>query len=85
MSLVLGFAVQCHSYSLNFLCTLMATNFESEITQFLNQFKKQHPDTEASQRQGRARLWDKHIDPELQEGFEEAEVPQPPYVYYQND
>lgn len=63
----------------------MATNFESEITQFLNQFKKQHPDTEASQRQGRGRLWDKHIDSQLQEGFNEAEIPQPPYVYYQND
>lgn len=63
----------------------MANNYESEITQFLNQYKKQHPETESKQRQGRGRLWDKPIDPELEEGFEEANVPQPPYVYYQED
>lgn len=62
----------------------MAKNYESEITQFLNQFKKQNPQTEAKQREGRGRLWDKHIDPELQEGYRAAAEPQAPYVYYQN-
>ncbi|CAM5465103.1 DUF3460 family protein [Eoetvoesiella caeni] len=59
----------------------MANHYESEITQFLNQYKKQHAGTEQRQREGRARLWDKQIDPELQEGFRAARVPQQPYVY----
>lgn len=59
----------------------MANHYESEITQFLNQYKQQHAGTEQRQRQGRARLWDKQIDAELQEGFRAARVPQQPYVY----
>lgn len=59
----------------------MANNYESQITQFLNRYKKENPDTEMRQREGRFRLWDKHIDPELQEGFRAARVPMQPYVY----
>ncbi|MBP6019114.1 MAG: DUF3460 family protein [Burkholderiaceae bacterium] len=62
----------------------MAKNFESEITQFLNSYKKEHPGTEVRQREGRFLLWDKYIDPEQQEGYRAAKVPQDPYVYYQN-
>ena len=60
----------------------MANNYESEVTQFLKNLKAQKPDIDARQREGRARLWDKHIDPEQQEGFRAARVPQKPYVYY---
>jgi len=59
----------------------MAKNYESDITQFIKRIKDEHPDTELRQREGRARLWDKHIDPELQEGYKQARVPQQPYVY----
>ncbi|WP_353150213.1 DUF3460 family protein [Pollutimonas bauzanensis] len=62
----------------------MAKNFESEITQFLKKYKTEHPDTEARQREGRGRLWDKHIDADVQEGFRAAKVPQKPYVYQTN-
>jgi hypothetical protein len=62
----------------------MAKNYQSEITQFINQYKAQHPGTEARQRDGRARLWDKQIDAQDQDGFRAARVPQEPYVYYQN-
>ncbi|MEO6983995.1 MAG: DUF3460 family protein [Paralcaligenes sp.] len=62
----------------------MAKNYQSEITQFINQYKAKHPGTEARQRDGRARLWDKQIDAQDQEGFRAARVPQEPYVYYQN-
>ena len=62
----------------------MAKNYESEVTQFLNKYKADHPNTEQRQRDGRARLWDKHIDPELQEGFRAGRVPQKPYVYQTN-
>ena len=59
----------------------MSGNYQSEITQFLQAYKKSHPETEAQQREGRARLWDKPQDLELQEGFKAARVPQKPYVY----
>jgi hypothetical protein len=62
----------------------MANNYESELTQFLKQYKADRPDTDARQRAGRGRLWDKAIDPELQEGFKAARIAQDPYVYYQN-
>lgn len=48
---------------------------------FLKDYKKSHPGTEERQREGRARLWDKPQDQELQEGFRAARVPQKPYVY----
>lgn len=62
----------------------MATTYESEITRFLKEYKKTHPDVEKRQREGRGLLWDKPQDPELLEGFRAARVPQRPYVY-QND
>jgi len=62
----------------------MATEYKSEITQFLQEYKKQHPDVERRQREGRALLWDKPQDPELLDGYRAARVRQKPYVY-QND
>lgn len=59
----------------------MVRHYESEITQFLNQYKRENTDTEQRQREGRARLWDKNIDPELVENFRAGRVPQRPYVY----
>ncbi|MAL01660.1 MAG: DUF3460 domain-containing protein [Alcaligenaceae bacterium] len=59
----------------------MAKNYESEITQFLKEYKREHPDTEQRQREGRARLWDRQLDSELLENYRAAKVPQAPYVY----
>lgn len=59
----------------------MAENYQSEITLFLEEFRKSHPGTEQRQREGRARLWDKPQDLELQEQFRAARLPQKPYVY----
>ena len=59
----------------------MATTYQSDITQFLKQYKEQHPGVEERQREGRARLWDKQLDAEVQEGFRAARVLQKPYVY----
>ena len=58
----------------------MATNYESEITlpEGLQEVPSRHRER---QREGRARLWDKPQDQELQEGFRAARVPQKPYVY----
>lgn len=63
--------------------TIMANNFTSELTQFIEQFKTDHPDTEAGQRAGRLRLWDHELNAEQQDGFRAGKVAQDPYVYYQ--
>lgn len=63
----------------------MAKSYESEITQFLQQLKQERPNLEASQKQGRALLWDKAIDTEIEEGFEASAIAQSPYVYATKD
>lgn len=62
----------------------MADQYTSEITQFLQKFKSEHPDVEQRQRDGRARLWDRPQDLEQVEGFKQARVRQTPYVYQNN-
>jgi len=59
-------------------------DYNSEVTQFLEQLKTQNPGIEAQQRVGRALLWDKHVDREAAGDWRLARVPQKPYVY-QND
>jgi hypothetical protein len=56
-------------------------HYTSEVTQFINDLKAKKPALEAEQRQGRALLWDKKLDPSEQEEFQDAAVPQQPYVY----
>ncbi|MEN9866934.1 MAG: hypothetical protein RL748_2524 [Pseudomonadota bacterium] len=56
--------------------------YESEFTLFLKDLKKQKPDLEEKQRQGRALLWDKSSTPlEEQQARLEATVKQQAYVY----
>ena len=59
-------------------------HYESDVTKLIQQYKEKHPETEQRQREGRARLWDKSLDAELQEGFKQARVPLKPYVYQTN-
>lgn len=56
-------------------------DYNSEITQFIEQLKSDKPDLSAQQRAGRALLWDKHVDREALSEFREARVAQKPYVY----
>jgi hypothetical protein len=56
-------------------------DYQSEITQFIEQLKTEKPDLEARQRAGRALLWDKHVNREAWTEWRGAEVPQKPYVY----
>jgi len=56
-------------------------DYESEITQFLSQLKREKPSLEASQRQGRELLWDKPVDHSTWSEYQRAQVPQKPYVY----
>jgi hypothetical protein len=56
-------------------------HYTSDATQFIEQLKAAKPTLEQEQRQGRALLWDKQIDPDFQSQAEAAQVPQGAYVY----
>lgn len=56
-------------------------DYQSEVTQFIEQLKSERPDLEAQQRAGRAIWWDKHLDREALGEWKQARVPQKPYVY----
>ena len=53
----------------------------SDVTQFIGELKAKKPTLEAEQRAGRALLWDRAIDRSDQAEWQDAEVPQQPYVY----
>jgi Protein of unknown function (DUF3460) len=56
-------------------------HYTSETTRFIDELKAKKPTLEAEQRQGRAILWDKKIDLAEQADYQDASVPQQPYVY----
>ena len=56
-------------------------HYRSEVTQFLDDLKQSRPELDLQQRQGRALLWDKQIDRELQAEFKAGRGKQAPYVY----
>jgi hypothetical protein len=55
--------------------------YKSDVTQFIDQLKAQRPALEEEQRRGRSLLWDKAVDLEKLEEYQQAKVPQQPYVY----
>jgi hypothetical protein len=55
--------------------------YTSDITQLVNELKAKKPSLEAEQRAGRALLWDKQLDRSVQAQWQDAKVPQNPYVY----
>ncbi|MDB5732078.1 MAG: acetyl-CoA carboxyl transferase [Variovorax sp.] len=56
-------------------------HYTSEITQFIDEMKRQKPDLEAQQRAGRAIWWDKKVDRAIQTEFREGRLPQRSYAY----
>lgn len=56
-------------------------HYQSEATLFIESLKKNNPQLEAQQQAGRALLWDKPIDAQLQDEFKAGRVAQSPYVY----
>lgn len=56
-------------------------DYESDLTQFIRELKSKQPDLERRQREGRAIWWDKDLDPEQLERWQQSKVPQMPYVY----
>lgn len=59
-------------------------HYTSDATDFINNLKAERPELDADQRQGRALLWDKHIDWEQHAQGLKARVAQKPYVYQTN-
>ena len=55
--------------------------YRSDVTQFIDELKTRKPTLEAEQRAGRARLWDRAQDSEARADWQDAKVPQQPYVY----
>ena len=55
--------------------------YKSDVTQFIESMKAQRPSLEAEQRRGRSLLWDKAIDRQATAEWQDANVPQQPYVY----
>lgn len=57
-------------------------DYNSDATEFIEQLKAKKPDLEAQQRAGRALLWDRQVNRELQQEWQAARVRQKPYVYF---
>ncbi len=55
--------------------------YTSDVTSFIEQLKAARPTLESEQLAGRALLWDKRIDREALADYQDARVPQQPYVY----
>lgn len=55
--------------------------YKSEVTSFIEELKAKKPSLEAEQRAGRALLWDREVDRSQQVEWQDAKVPQQPYVY----
>jgi hypothetical protein len=55
--------------------------YTSDVTSFIEAMKATRPTLEDEQRRGRSLLWDRHIDLGAEEEYDEARVPQQPYVY----
>lgn len=55
--------------------------YTSDVTSFIEQLKAARPTLEDEQRAGRALLWDKRVDRTAQAEYQDARVPQQPYVY----
>ena len=55
--------------------------YKSEVTSFIEGLKSAKPSLEAEQRAGRALLWDRALDRDALAEWQDARVPQQPYVY----
>ena len=55
--------------------------YKSEVSTFIDELKAKKPTLEAEQRAGRELLWDRSLDRRALQAWDEARVPQQPYVY----
>ena len=64
-----------------FLRIFRRPDYNSDVTQFIEQLKVEKPDLEAQQRAGRAIWWDKHLDRQQLDEWRQARVAAKPYAY----
>lgn len=57
-------------------------HYTSEATNFIEQLKKDKPQLDAQQQQGRNLLWDKAVDADVWQDYRAGKVAQKAYVYY---
>ena len=57
-------------------------HYTSEATNFIEQLKKDKPQLDAQQQQGRSLLWDKEVDADVWQDYRAGNVAQKAYVYY---
>lgn len=55
--------------------------YQSDTTQFLNQYLQENPAVAAERLENRAILWDVELKPEEQADFAAAALPKKPYAY----
>ena len=55
--------------------------YQSDTTQFLNQYLQENPEVAAERLDNRAILWDVELSPEEQADFAAAAQPKKPYAY----
>ena len=55
--------------------------YQSDITQFLNQYLQENPEVAAERLDNRAILWDVELSPEEQSDFAAAALTKKPYAY----
>ena len=56
-------------------------NYQSEATQFLNEFIAQHPEEAEQRLKNRQLLWDVELNAEEQQAFAESRIAKKPYTY----
>ncbi len=56
-------------------------DYQSDATQFIEQLKREKPELDRQQQEGRALLWDKSVDRELWKELRAGRVAQKPYAY----
>lgn len=56
-------------------------NYQSDATQFLNNYLQKNPQEAEQRLKNRNLLWDVELDSEEQAGFEAAKLPKKPYAY----
>lgn len=59
----------------------MYYNYQSDATQFLNEYLAQNPEEAEQRLRNRGLLWDVELNPEEQQQFAAAAVAKKPYAY----
>ena len=56
-------------------------NYQSDTTQFLNEFIEQHPEEAEQRLKNRRLLWDVELNADEQQAFAESRIAKKPYTY----